>query len=314
MNTPVQSYISGLSSTSPRHTLVENQLSFAIDQAELHLFETMQPAERFELQFDSPVIASMISGKKVMHLAKASPFEFVPGESVILRPGEKMEIDFPDASMVNATRCLALTMHPDQLQNTLDMLNEHHPKTEARDEWLFDYDHYHLMHDRSINETLTRLIYIFTEKNKAWKIFASNALQELLIRLMQTQARNLLINDYKKYESSNRLAYAIRYIQDNLHQPISIEKLCDKACMSKPHFFRSFKNEFGITPVEFINQQRIMYAKQLLSMPIRSITDACYSAGFNSLNYFVRVFKKMEGITPSDYKKIVLQKLKNEKS
>ncbi len=313
MNNQVQSYIAGVTANKPRHTLIENQLSFAIDEAELHLFETMQPTEHFDLKFDSPAIASMISGKKIMHLSEVNPFEFVPGESVILRPGEKMAIDFPDASLVSPTRCLALTMHPDQLQKTLDMLNENCPKAEEKDQWLLDYSHYHLLHDRSVNETLSRLIYIFTENNKAWKIFASNALQELLIRLMQTQARSLLINDYTKYESSHRLAYAIKYIQENLHQPISIEKLCDKACMSKPHFFRSFKSEFGLTPVEFINQQRVAYAKKVLSTPIRSITDACYSAGFNSLTYFVRVFKKIEGITPGDYKKRIMSKLNREK-
>jgi AraC family transcriptional regulator len=91
-------------------TLVENQTTYGLADAELHLFETHTFAERVNLEFDYPVLATMLRGKKVMHLRKREGFEFVPGESIMLPAEELMTIDFPEATMVDPTKCLALTL------------------------------------------------------------------------------------------------------------------------------------------------------------------------------------------------------------
>jgi len=72
--------------------------------------------------------------------------------------------------------------------------------------------------------------------------------------------------------------------------------------MSKPSFFRAFKHELGISPVDYVIRERIQLSKQLMSNPYNSISEACFKAGFNNLNYFSRAFKKIEGVTPSLYK------------
>jgi AraC family transcriptional regulator of arabinose operon len=74
------------------------------------------------------------------------------------------------------------------------------------------------------------------------------------------------------------------------------------AFMSKASFFRAFKHEMGISPVDYIIKERLQFAKQLLNSPYNSISEACFKAGFNNLNYFSRAFHKVEGITPSQYK------------
>ena len=65
-------------------TLVENQISYTLSSAEMHVFETHQEAEKVLLKFHEPVLASMLEGKKVMHLDKMTSFDFLPGESLIL--------------------------------------------------------------------------------------------------------------------------------------------------------------------------------------------------------------------------------------
>ena len=59
--------------------LVENQTSYTLNNAAMHVFETHQQAERVLLRFDKPVLASMLRGKKVMHLRDHNSFDFLPG-------------------------------------------------------------------------------------------------------------------------------------------------------------------------------------------------------------------------------------------
>jgi len=292
----------------PLETLVENRSVFDAHWAELNIYQTLRQAEEVSLRFPAPILASMIEGKKIMHLGEKPAFDFLPGESVILPPDKEMVIDFPEATEERPTRCLALAISPECIHRTLDQLNDRFPRLEKKDQWRFNDDNYHLTHDRGINYTIDRLIYYFTEDHPEKDVFIEHALQELLIRLMQTQARHLLIDKSETYANSHRIAFAVQYIREHLHEDISIEDLCRKACLSRPHFFRCFKNELGLTPTEFINRSRIERAKHLLRKPHCSITDACYAVGFNSLSYFNRVFRKLTGLAPQQYQKQIQAK------
>ena len=127
--------------------------------------------------------------------------------------------------------------------------------------------------------------------------------QELLVRLLQTQAYSLLVDQSATLQNSHRFACVVQYIRDNLAENLSVARLASLACMSKPHFFRSFKRELGLSPVEFILQERIKMAKNLLAKGAASVSEACYRSGFNNLTYFTLQFKRLEGITPSMFRK-----------
>ena len=73
--------------------------------------------------------------------------------------------------------------------------------------------------------------------------------------------------------------------------------------MSKATFFRVFKREFGLTPVEFIIRERLSEAKRLLRHPPACVAEVGLRAGFNNLSYFLTLFKKHEEVTPGAYKR-----------
>lgn len=282
-------------------TMVENRTTYTLDFAELNIYETRQHAERVELQFGNPVLASMLTGKKVMHLRDNHVFDFYPGESVILPSDELMRIDFPEATPNDPTQCLALALSGDHISKTVAHLNDTAPKVETGDEWRFIDYNFHFTNDTAIHQIIGRLIFLFTENHPSKDLFADFMLRELVIRLMQTQARRLLIDEAPVHEDNNRLAYIIGYIRRNLHEALTIEQLSRTACMSQSHFFRCFKNEFGFSPVDFIMRERMQLAANLLKQPRKSVTDACFESGFNNISYFSRLFKRYTNLTPKQY-------------
>ncbi|VTQ04328.1 helix-turn-helix domain-containing protein [Sphingobacterium daejeonense] len=72
--------------------------------------------------------------------------------------------------------------------------------------------------------------------------------------------------------------------------------------MSKASLFRLFKDEYGITPMELVIQERLRKAKEMLSANM-TIKEVCYACGFSDVNYFIRIFKSREQITPGNYQR-----------
>jgi AraC-like DNA-binding protein len=72
--------------------------------------------------------------------------------------------------------------------------------------------------------------------------------------------------------------------------------------MSKSAFFHAFKKQFAVSPLEYILRERIQQAKRIMTDDTISIAEACYRSGFNNPNYFIKLFKRMEGLTPKEYK------------
>ncbi len=284
-------------------TLVENRSVFTMEHCEMNVFETYQPSERVNLRFSDLVYTTMLRGKKVMHLFEDKHhFDYLPGESVILPSNETMVIDFPDASPDTPAQCIALAIDEGKIRETLEILNNRFGKADEKDSWSLSSDQFHIHNTKEISYTIDRLMRLAQESNPVKDVFVNMAIQELLLRLMQTQARGLIFDNYKVLSSSSRFARVVEFVQEHLHEPLTVGKLSDVACMSKPHFFRSFKREFGISPVDYIIRERIKQARILLQESKNSVSDVCYSLGFQSVNYFCTLFKKHVGVSPGKFK------------
>lgn len=96
---------------------------------------------------------------------------------------------------------------------------------------------------------------------------------------------------------------AIEYIRVNLDQDLNLEDISNAIKISQYELSRKFKKETGVAITEYINKLRINEALSLLENGNISITDIAQMIGFNDVNYFTKVFKKLQGITPSEYKK-----------
>jgi AraC-like DNA-binding protein len=300
-------FIAGVPWRNPKDlkTLVENRTTYTLDSCELNIFETHQEASDVNLVFGDLVLTTMLKGKKVMHLFDRPGFDYLPGESVIVPPNEVMKIDFPEAQWDNPTQCIALSISKEMIENTFNMLNERLPDKVLSQEWGLDLSYFHLINTQDLSEIINRFIKIgVKERSKEKDLIASLALKELLIRLNQTQAREMLQKTYKELSSGNRLAHVVDFIKKNIRENLTLEQLASQACMSKAHFVRTFKQELGQTPMEFILCERLKLARYYLQIGGFQVKEVAVMSGFNSIGYFIRAFKQEYGATPKSFQKL----------
>ncbi len=300
---PQNNFLNKIDLTHPKYlqTLVENRRVFNLKNCELNVFESYQRAFEVPLTFNDFVITSMVRGKKIMHLDNKPSFEYKPGETVIAPANETIKIDFPEAELNNPTQCIALAIDASYLDNTLQYLNGYYNSNKEEEHaWAIRFNQYHFANDTEISDLINKIIKICSGKEVAKDIYADLNLKELLIRLVQSQHLQQVNMESRDKSNATRLHFVLNYIQQHLAEKISIDMLSNKAYLSRNTFFKWFKEQFGITPVEYINRERLKHAKQLLSGE-DSISNIAMQCGFSDVNYFVRLFKKMEGITPGSY-------------
>jgi AraC family transcriptional regulator len=282
-------------------TLVENRTSIDLEAAQLNIFETYLPASRVSLKFSDFVVTSMLRGKKVMHLPCNQPFDYLPGETVIVPGNEEMVIDFPEADEKKPTQCLALAISGERIRHLLDRLNHQFPKVATGEQWQVDPKYFHLENSQFLAEALNQLVHLSLNDSSAAKgTIADLRVEEILIRLMQTQARTYLEWEHKRL-TNHPLAAVVQYIKNHLDENLDAEILSKKACMSKASFYRKFTQEMGLSPGAYVQEQRIQQAKNLLVTTSLSIAEVAYAVGFKNCAHFATFFKKKVGKTPGHY-------------
>jgi AraC-like DNA-binding protein len=299
----IKNYLQTIDLTLPRElqTLVENRRVFNLRNCELNIFESYEQAYHVPLTFNDLVITSMIRGKKVMHLSDKPSFDYLPGETVIVPAQETMIIDFPEATAEHPTQCIALAIDDVYIREMVDYLNNYYNSGEEGQNWQLSFQQYHFENNHEITELINKLIRICTSQDKSKNIYADLQLKELFIRLLQSQQLGQATEGCIKDSNGNRLNFVLHYIKEHLTEKIAVEALSRKAYLSRNLFFKWFREQFGITPVEYVNKERIKLAKALLAKPQNSIYDVSKLCGFTDVNYFIRVFRKLEGTTPKVY-------------
>ena len=109
------------------------------------------------------------------------------------------------------------------------------------------------------------------------------------------------INKQNNY--SRHILQAINYISDHLSEGISVDDVADALKLNKSYLCSIFKKETGITIGSFIEHKKNELAIEYLSNTDMSYLDISNTLGYTSYSYFIQRFKKMNGVTPSDYRK-----------
>lgn len=104
-------------------------------------------------------------------------------------------------------------------------------------------------------------------------------------------------------EPPSWLEEARKYCRDHLADEITVSRLAEIAGLSRSHFCRAFTSKTGLSPREYLTQERMRRAVQLLYERSSTVKEIGYLCGYRDENYFCRAFRKIMGISPGEYRK-----------
>jgi len=105
-----------------------------------------------------------------------------------------------------------------------------------------------------------------------------------------------------QFESTDRFADVITWVQSNLRADLSAEVLAKRVFLSPRHFARAFKHRFGLTPAAFVEEARLAEAGRRLSSRTARVDLVARSVGYAGEDVFRRAFERRFGISPSSYR------------
>ncbi|MBR2353924.1 MAG: helix-turn-helix domain-containing protein [Clostridia bacterium] len=127
-----------------------------------------------------------------------------------------------------------------------------------------------------------------------------DAIERLLALLASHLSANRLVSS-----SRQTLGYLIKqYVRKNLKKKITLSDISQRLHCSTVTLTESFRREFGMTIMQYVQKERMKLARELLLNTSLSVTDIAERCGFPDVEYFSRCFKKMEGISPSEWRKL----------
>lgn len=157
--------------------------------------------------------------------------------------------------------------------------------------------------DVNDNKTLQNLFYEIETKFGSGKEKDYECMSILYSILAIIEKEYLAV---KQKHIPKRMKNAKKFIDDNFDSKISVTELSESAGISEVHFRNEFKQCYGLSPLSYIKHVRIDNAKLMLCSGYYDISDVAIRCGFDSISYFSYEFKRITGMTPTEYKKSII--------
>lgn len=155
-------------------------------------------------------------------------------------------------------------------------------------------------------EYLEGILEAISNKATIYNYIVSVECSQLIYNFILHMSLNLQNKIEKNFEVNYfKLLPVLKYIEENFDKNITLDEISDIINLSPQHLCNIFKKTFQATPYEYLIRMRIQKAKELLlknsNMQIKQV---CFEVGFKNPSYFSYMFKKLEGITPLQFKKL----------
>lgn len=150
-----------------------------------------------------------------------------------------------------------------------------------------------------INSIKASMIKEYEQKNDGWQTI----IQAHFMMLITTLSRMYYLPDDNNSGMIN-VAETVSYIESNYKEAITVSELAASLNLSERHYLRIFKDNYRITPSNYIINLRLQHACRLLKNTTGKISDIAMQSGFKDFNYFTRRFRKAFGVTPSEYRNL----------
>ncbi|MBW4471208.1 MAG: AraC family transcriptional regulator [Stenomitos rutilans HA7619-LM2] len=141
------------------------------------------------------------------------------------------------------------------------------------------------------------------QKNVGSRLYVESLTNVLAVHLLRQYAvAKPHLSVYEGGLPERQLLYVLEYLHEHLDQDIKLADLAALVGMSQFHFSHLFKQSIGLPPYQYLLQQRVERAKQLLKQTDRTIVEIAFLCGFNSHSHLSKQFRQLTGITPTAYR------------
>ena len=220
--------------------------------------------------------------------------------------GKRIKFPFLRGSLMLLPAEVPINAHLDKVHNSISFnLTQELLSRNAMEMW--DDDRVELIpsfpiHDPLINQMAEALRRNEKTNADGCQIYAKTMANALAVHLLQNfSTRSHTALPRTEALASKKLKRVLDYINDHLEQKIEIEELATLAQLSQYHFSRVFKESTGLSPHQYVIQQRVEKAKQLLSQRTMTISEVALASGFTHQSHLNRHFKGLLNITPKEF-------------
>lgn len=153
-----------------------------------------------------------------------------------------------------------------------------------------------------LSSCLWNILREMEQKQAGFEEVCQACMEMLVIRLMRKIS--LTMSAVSQFTSGNRQCALVKhYIDHHFKEALTLEQLAEKVHMNKYYLVHTFKDEYGISPINYMISRRIVESKYLLAETDLSLAQIAQLLGFSSPSYFSQAFRKAQGISPIDYRK-----------
>ncbi len=129
------------------------------------------------------------------------------------------------------------------------------------------------------------------------------SINTLLSSLLENVMRDCWIEERVEPKGKENVEAIRLYLENHYDDNITIDGLSKKFFMEKTYLIRSFTRETGTSPIKYLQSVRIRKVKEMLRFTDDTVSEIAGKTGFSSENYLSGLFKKIEGVPPSEYRK-----------
>lgn len=142
------------------------------------------------------------------------------------------------------------------------------------------------------------------EREEGWENVCQNLLEIILQRLVRRQDFSIAENPFPGGMKANRECELVRrYIDNHFKENLCLDELAALAHLNKYYLSHAFRKEFGTTPISYLISRRIQESRYLLTDTDHTLSQIAHILGFSSLSYFSQSFRRLEGISPLEYRR-----------
>lgn len=158
--------------------------------------------------------------------------------------------------------------------------------------------------DGSVLNLLEGIQREYQRKETGYREVFRGRLLEILIITMRKVVREQIAREKKRGGESRVVLTAIHFMKEHYEEKAVLTRFCQENHYSQQYISRKFKQESGLTALEYLQKVRIEKSCELLVSSDMSIQEIASHVGYETMKFYQRIFRRMVGMTPSEYRKL----------